>query len=174
MFLTRTSCYKTTSANSYYSAWPGWAVSINVLPLTTLVIWQYLVLFSIFISFMLEMYLFTVIQCFLNLCTYENFHRDFFKLVIFLRLHTKSIKSQSSGLRLKNPYFCCCSSLVVPLLLAGHRVFGKFYHNVCFYSKAFMYSVSPSVRSNSFVAPWTVACQAPLTMGFPRQEYWNG
>ena len=37
-----------------------------------------------------------------------------------------------------------------------------------------MYSVSPSVRSNSFVAPWTVACQAPLTMGFPRQEYWNG
>ena len=22
--------------------------------------------------------------------------------------------------------------------------------------------------------PWTVACQAPLSMGFPRQEYWNG
>ena len=21
---------------------------------------------------------------------------------------------------------------------------------------------------------WTVACQAPLSMGFPRQEYWNG
>ena len=20
---------------------------------------------------------------------------------------------------------------------------------------------------------WTVACQAPLSMGFPRQEYWN-
>ena len=27
--------------------------------------------------------------------------------------------------------------------------------------------------SNSFVTPWTVACQAPLSMGFPRQEYWN-
>ena len=24
-----------------------------------------------------------------------------------------------------------------------------------------------------FVTPWTVACQAPLSMGFPRQEYWN-
>ena len=23
-------------------------------------------------------------------------------------------------------------------------------------------------------APWTVACQAPLSMGFPRQEYWSG
>ena len=22
--------------------------------------------------------------------------------------------------------------------------------------------------------PWTVACQAPLAMGFPRQEYWIG
>ena len=24
------------------------------------------------------------------------------------------------------------------------------------------------------MTPWTVACQAPLSMGFPRQEYWNG
>ena len=28
--------------------------------------------------------------------------------------------------------------------------------------------------SNSFAIPWTVACQAPLSMGFPRQEYWSG
>ena len=25
-----------------------------------------------------------------------------------------------------------------------------------------------------FVTPWTEACQAPLSMGFPRQEYWSG
>ena len=25
-----------------------------------------------------------------------------------------------------------------------------------------------------FVTPWTVAYQAPLSMGFSRQEYWNG
>ena len=25
-----------------------------------------------------------------------------------------------------------------------------------------------------FVTPWTVACQAPLIMGFSRQEYWSG
>ena len=24
-----------------------------------------------------------------------------------------------------------------------------------------------------FVTPWTVACQAPLSMGFSRQEYWS-
>ena len=25
-----------------------------------------------------------------------------------------------------------------------------------------------------FVNPWTVACQAPLSLEFPRQEYWSG
>ena len=25
-----------------------------------------------------------------------------------------------------------------------------------------------------FVTPWTEACQAPLSMGFSRQEYWSG
>ena len=27
--------------------------------------------------------------------------------------------------------------------------------------------------SDSFVTPWTVIHQAPLSMGFPRQEYWS-
>ena len=33
MFLSRTSCPKTTHANGYYAAWLGWAVSVSVLPL---------------------------------------------------------------------------------------------------------------------------------------------
>ena len=32
---------------------------------------------------------------------------------------------------------------------------------------------SPSVVSDS-VTPWTVACQAPLSVEFFRQEYWSG
>lgn len=28
--------------------------------------------------------------------------------------------------------------------------------------------------SESFAMPWTVARQAPLSMGFPRQAYWHG
>ena len=30
-----------------------------------------------------------------------------------------------------------------------------------------------SVVSDSFAISWTVACQAPLSMGFSRQEYWS-
>ena len=29
-------------------------------------------------------------------------------------------------------------------------------------------------KSNSFATPWDVDHQAPLFMGFPRQEYWHG
>ena len=29
-------------------------------------------------------------------------------------------------------------------------------------------------RVRPFATPWTVPCQAPLFMGFPRQEYWTG
>ena len=32
---------------------------------------------------------------------------------------------------------------------------------------------SRSVMSDSFETPWTVAHQAPLSMGFSRQEYWR-
>ena len=31
--------------------------------------------------------------------------------------------------------------------------------------------LSRSVVSDCFVTPWTVARQAPLSMGFPKQEY---
>ena len=34
-------------------------------------------------------------------------------------------------------------------------------------------SISRSAVSDS-VTSWTVAHQAPLSMGFPRQEYWSG
>ena len=33
---------------------------------------------------------------------------------------------------------------------------------------------SRQVTSASFATPWTITCQAPLSMGFPRQEYWSG
>ena len=33
---------------------------------------------------------------------------------------------------------------------------------------------SHKVLSDSFATPWTVACQASWSMGFPRQECWSG
>ena len=28
--------------------------------------------------------------------------------------------------------------------------------------------------SDSLQPPWAIVCQAPLSIGFPRQEYWSG
>ena len=28
--------------------------------------------------------------------------------------------------------------------------------------------------SSTFATPWTIVRQAPLSVGFPRQDYWNG
>ena len=30
------------------------------------------------------------------------------------------------------------------------------------------------IMSDSLATPWTVGCQAALSMGFPRQQYWSG
>ena len=30
------------------------------------------------------------------------------------------------------------------------------------------------IRVRLFAIPWTVACQAPLSIGYSRQEYWSG
>ena len=38
--------------------------------------------------------------------------------------------------------------------------------------KVLLSSVTQSCRLSA--TPWTVARQAPLSMGFPRQEYWSG
>ena len=36
------------------------------------------------------------------------------------------------------------------------------------------YGLSHFSRVRLFVTPWTAACQAPLFMGFSRQEHWSG
>ena len=40
-------------------------------------------------------------------------------------------------------------------------------------SSRYIYTVSQSVVSDSFVTPWTGALQAPLSTGFPRQKHWS-
>ena len=57
---------------------------------------------------------------------------------------------------------------------------GKEYIKVVYCHPAYLtYMQSESeVKSLShvqlFATPWTVACQAPLSMGFSTQEYWSG
>ena len=47
------------------------------------------------------------------------------------------------------------------------------FSSVCLFYKDACRSAK-SLVSDSFVTLWTVALQAPLSMGFSRQEYWSG
>ena len=45
---------------------------------------------------------------------------------------------------------------------------------MCARARAHTCLLSCSSRVQLFATPWTVACQAPLSMGFSRQGYWSG
>ena len=59
------------------------------------------------------------------------------------------------------------SSFLYPSLLSFLPFFFKFW--ILALKKVYMYAQLLSC----IMTPWTVACQAPLSMGFPRQEYWS-
>ena len=47
-------------------------------------------------------------------------------------------------------------------------------HNVAQETGTELGSIREGSVVTDFATPWTVAHQAPLSMGFPRQEYWSG
>ena len=64
--------------------------------------------------------------------------------------------------------------------MAGRQVLSKeiFKHDTSMNAKVFSVKLHVGAQSlgrvQLFVAPWIVAHQAPLSMGFSRQEYWSG
>ena len=49
----------------------------------------------------------------------------------------------------------------------------KFFHSEVFLS-FFVVVIQSLSHVQLFATPWTVAHQAPVSMGFPRQKYWSG
>ena len=60
-----------------------------------------------------------------------------------------------------NGRYCCCN--VWDILSVRDRLSSNL--------RAYVHVLS---HVRLFATPWTVACQAPLCMGFSRQEYWSG
>ena len=55
----------------------------------------------------------------------------------------------------------------------GTRKKGGKNHNKAFSLQNISFSLVAKLCP-TLATPWTVACQAPLSMGFSRQEYWSG
>ena len=80
---------------------------------------------------------------------------------------------------LKSHRLCSCDILDITLnsLLRSHN--SQYMSNLADYNIIYFSIWCPvKVKSLSCVrlcaTPWTAACQAPLSMGFSRQEYWSG
>ena len=58
------------------------------------------------------------------------------------------------------------------LSMGGSKDVALFTSNTGLVYVYFMFS--RSVGSSSLVTPWTVGRQAPVSLGFPREEYWSG
>ena len=83
------------------------------------------------------------------------------KLFLFYTLHITSFRG-TVGVLLR---------LLLPLFFFKIFLWNK-YHQTSLLIAAVLFSCS--VVSRSFATPWTVTDQAPLSMGFSRQEYWTG
>ena len=63
----------------------------------------------------------------------------------------------------------------LPMLYWFLTFLAQYYLVICPIFTSERESICRSVMSNSFfITPWTIACQAPLSVGFSRQEYWSG
>ena len=55
------------------------------------------------------------------------------------------------------------------LVVCTFYTFGTFFFFFFYLGAGLIAKLCPTLTT-----PWTVACQAPLSMGFSRQGYWNG
>ena len=72
------------------------------------------------------------------------------------------------NLKKNNTYTLCICSVIYMCVYIHIYIYTRVYTYTC----VCVCSVASHVHL--FATPWTVACQAPLSMGFARQEYWSG
>ena len=102
------------------------------------------------------------------------------RLSSFLLIHFSFFLSDSFISTILSFTSLILSSALVILLFVASSVFYFIYCIIHYYWLFFVSSrkrkrkVKSLSRVQLFVTPWTVAHQAPLSMGFSRQEYWSG
>ena len=64
----------------------------------------------------------------------------------------------------------CSSVLWLSIRMVNSKDGGLFPRSLFLVALLFSHKLCPIL----LWPPWTVACQAPLSLGFSRQEYWNG
>ena len=69
---------------------------------------------------------------------------------------------------------CYVNNLSCPLFSSQHFSFQGFKETFQWFPVTFSISSLVAKSCPTLVTPWTVACQAPLSVGFSTQVYWSG
>ena len=114
-------------------------------------------------------------------CLYNNIHSHiYFSALALLLLEHKFQKGRHLVFYLKgipsaweptltlSPSFCCSMNIYIHMKKQDKNI------KVLWKVKWASEWVKSLSRVRFFATPWTVAHQAPLSMGFSRQEYWSG
>ena len=67
-----------------------------------------------------------------------------------------------------------CLAIYVSDFLIGFWLIKQYVFSFCSVNNVLCCCVQSLSCVQFLAAPWSVACQAPLSMGFSRQEYWSG
>ena len=90
----------------------------------------------------------------------------------------KSISFSRASSQLRDQSHVSCSSCIADRFITaeplGNSQYFKYQLNSLALNSLFKMCMCMVSHVWLFASPWTVACQAPLSMGFSRQEYWSG
>ena len=104
------------------------------------------------------------------ICVYMLIHFHHIRLFAILS-DGELILSQSSFYTFSHTLSLCVSLSVCDTIFCSVAYFSIVTYYCCLVTKLLF--VQSLKSSDTFVTLWTVTCQAPQSMGFPRQEYWS-
>ena len=104
------------------------------------------------------------------ICVYMLIHFHHIRLFAILS-DGELILSQSSFYTFSHTLSLCVSLSVRDTIFCSVAYFSIVTYYCCLVTKLLF--VQSLKSSDTFVTLWTVTCQAPQSMGFPRQEYWS-
>ena len=107
-----------------------------------------------------------------HLYIFENCLFGFFCVCIFIEMYAAAANSLQSCPTLCDPIDGSSPGSPVPAILQARTLEWV----AIFFCNAWKWKVKGKSlsRVQLFATPWTAAYQAPLSMGFSRQEYWSG
>ena len=97
-----------------------------------------------------------------------------FQVLQLPKVHVRGQTLLSFGVQFSPENDCQYSVLTIGFFICFHLSILSCVYDLWLHELSVQVVCARVLSHSVFVTPWTAACPAPLSMGFPRQEYWSG